>query len=327
MRLREFLSPAKVLWGFLVILFAASILVVDGSGNSNLVFTSRAYAVEKNNIALSGTGQQATKKFNLKSGLAVFTMKHTGSSNFAINLLDSSGESVDLLVNEIGSFSGKKALGIPADGQYLLDVTADGPWSVTISQSTPGSPESVPQTFSGKSQDVSPFFSVGEGLATFKMSHNGDSNFIITLLDSSGNDVELLVNEIGKFNGSKAIQIPTTGTYLLDIQANGPWTIKVSGEKPSAKDLAKSTNGDNGEDEGCFIATAAYGDPNAPDINKLRKFRDEKMLTNSEGRNLVNTYYRYGPVGAKFISKRPVARFLTKELLIRPVTNFVSLIS
>lgn len=61
-------------------------------------------------------------------------MNHTGSSNFAIWLIDSNGDKVELLVNEIGVFDGSKAVGIALTGDYLLDVTASSNWSVNITQ-------------------------------------------------------------------------------------------------------------------------------------------------------------------------------------------------
>ena len=39
------------------------------------------------------------------------------------------------------------------------------------------------------------------------MTHDGDSNFAIELLDNAGNTADLLVNEIGAFGGIKAIGV------------------------------------------------------------------------------------------------------------------------
>lgn len=83
-------------------------------------------------INLSGTGQQATSKFHLTKGLKIFKMTHDGSGNFAIWLIDSNGNKVYLLVNEIGSFNGSKAEQIRLEGDYLLDIAANGNWTVTI---------------------------------------------------------------------------------------------------------------------------------------------------------------------------------------------------
>jgi hypothetical protein len=46
-------------------------------------------------------------------------------------------------------------------------------------------------------------------------------------MDKIGNREELLVNEIGDFDGSKAIGISRSGIYLLDISADGAWTASV----------------------------------------------------------------------------------------------------
>jgi len=87
---------------------------------------------KKEPFKINGVGQQATEKFTLNKGLAVFKMTHNGSSNFSVKLLDEQGDYIDLLVNEIGSFEGSKAVKIPQNGIYLLDIQADGSWTIII---------------------------------------------------------------------------------------------------------------------------------------------------------------------------------------------------
>ena len=82
----------------------------------------------------SGQGQEATRVFRLNRGLARFSLAHTGDRNFIVWLLDSRGDEVDLLVNEIGPFNGSAALGIEQAGQYLLTVDADGAWEIVVTQ-------------------------------------------------------------------------------------------------------------------------------------------------------------------------------------------------
>ncbi len=70
---------------------------------------------------------------------------------------------------------------------------------------------------------------------------------------------------------------------------------------------------------GCFIATAAYGTSTAAEIDTLRDFRDEVLLQNSLGSQLVTLYYEVSPPLADFISEHDVLRTLVRELLVEPV--------
>jgi hypothetical protein len=183
---------------------------------------------DKPAIALSGQGQEASEIFTLKKGLAIFNMKYSGTSNFIIWLLDSNGDKVGLLANEIGAFNGAQALEIPGPGDYILDVDADGPWTVDIAQPETQTAQGTPASFKGAGKQVSPFLMLKPGLTIFKMTHDGESNFIVTLLDSNGRLVELLTNVIGTFDGSKAVGIQKSGIYCLNIVADGEWNIEVS---------------------------------------------------------------------------------------------------
>jgi len=83
-------------------------------------------------LTLSGAGQKTSEIFYLNTGITRFKMKHDGNRNFAIVLYNANGEYTDLLVNTIGSFDGSKATSISKAGLYLLDITADGNWEVSI---------------------------------------------------------------------------------------------------------------------------------------------------------------------------------------------------
>jgi hypothetical protein len=56
---------------------------------------------------------------------------------------------------------------------------------------------------------------------------------------------------------------------------------------------------------GCFIASAAYDTPMVAEIQILREFRDEYLLTNPLGQALVNIYYSVSPPVAEFIAEYP----------------------
>ena len=80
---------------------------------------------------------------------------------------------------------------------------------------------------SGRGDDVKSFTATGSGLRIFTMSHTGAHNFAVVLKDSGGNYITLLANEIGSYSGKKSERL-TSGTYYLDITADGAWTIDIS---------------------------------------------------------------------------------------------------
>jgi hypothetical protein len=60
-------------------------------------------------------------------------------------------------------------------------------------------------------------------------------NFIVTLLDENGERVgsglvkPSIVNEIGNTDGSQTVNIPSSGVYVVNVQASdmGPWTVEI----------------------------------------------------------------------------------------------------
>jgi len=65
-------------------------------------------------------------------------------------------------------------------------------------------------------------------------------------------------------------------------------------------------------DEGCFVATAAYGADWVAEVLVLRKFRDQYLLKSLPGRRFVAWYYRHGPAAAAWLQEhaflKPVVR-------------------
>lgn len=83
-----------------------------------------------------------------------------------------------------------------------------------------------PLTFSGTGAQVTDPIEFSAGLALFELSHQGESNFIVYLIDGSGEE-DLVISEIGAVDVSQGIRVPESGTYRLNIDADGPWTIQV----------------------------------------------------------------------------------------------------
>ncbi len=66
----------------------------------------------------------------------------------------------------------------------------------------------------------------------------------------------------------------------------------------------------------CFIATAAYGTPMAKEVQTLREFRDEYLLSNSMGQAFVDFYYRVSPPIAEFITEHPSLKPIARAGLV-----------
>jgi hypothetical protein len=82
-------------------------------------------------IYLKGHGNDVQSWNVTETGLKIFTMHHTGDRNFAITLKDENGKYIALLANEVGDYSGKKSERLII-GKYVLEITADGDWTVGI---------------------------------------------------------------------------------------------------------------------------------------------------------------------------------------------------
>lgn len=71
------------------------------------------------------------------------------------------------------------------------------------------------------------------------------------------------------------------------------------------------------DSDGCFIATAVYGDYDHPQVLKLRHFRDSTLRKSLLGRCFISFYYSVGPHLAILPSKSTKVRSLLRALFDR----------
>jgi hypothetical protein len=138
------------------------------------------------------------------------------SSNFIVWTYDPGNNPVDLLVNVLDPYTGSVL--VNADGASVAEfvITATGPWTIRV--------RDIGQAASGNS-----FSGSGDSVVTTVSPPNsvhitmgGADNNIVWAYDGNGSPLDLLVNEIGPYDG--VVPVPN-GTMILGIQSSGAWSI------------------------------------------------------------------------------------------------------
>lgn len=171
--------------------------------------------------SFSGSGQEVREGISVEGGLTVVEATHDGESNFQVSL-EGGSEFGELFVNQIGDFDGAQA-NLVDEGEYILDVNADGNWDVTIRQPRAVEGEQLPVSISGEGARVyGPVQFEGTGIAAGE--HSGESNFQVQIYPMEGLFGELVFNEIGEVDGETSYSFDEIG--WIDINADGEWSLE-----------------------------------------------------------------------------------------------------
>lgn len=174
-------------------------------------------------IRLSGRGDDVVR-LDKPDVPAIITLTHSGSSNFVVTTYDGSGNRIDLLVNEIGSYEGTRPLDFGAtELTERLEIQADGSWAVLVEPISAAKTIRVPTSNTSGQGDMVLLLS-GSSPDTAEISHSGESNFVV---QAYGNSRRLLVNEIGNYSGS--VIVPQD-TLVLEVVADGRWQLAITGQ-------------------------------------------------------------------------------------------------
>ncbi|MEQ9093198.1 MAG: hypothetical protein RLN63_03765, partial [Miltoncostaeaceae bacterium] len=177
---------------------------------------------------VEGSGSRVITAEIGSDGPVVVEASHRGGSNFVVEFV---GNGLDeLLVNEIGTYSGTSVVPEAFSGRYRIAIDADGPWSVRYRQPEPqGDEPTLLRAFSGEGPQVLQVRSTEDLDPIIAARGSGGSNFIVELVAYGGavTGRELLFNEIGPFQGETLTSVPA-GDYLLNLDAEGPWTVRFS---------------------------------------------------------------------------------------------------
>jgi hypothetical protein len=102
------------------------------------------------------------------------------------------------------------------------------------------------------------------------------------------------------------------------VKDNTGWGLKAS------KDYVERLEGGNSRPgkKGCFIATACYGDYDAPEVRQLRLYRDQVLSASMAGRLLINVYYRCAPPLARWLSRSEHRRQWVRYWVLGPLLRW-----
>jgi hypothetical protein len=127
-------------------------LSVEASGAWQVEFSQPDWkSGDRAPISLRGPGDYVAGPIELQAGRVDFTLVHSGTGNFVVDLVKPDGALVDNIANERGSFRGTKRLGVRAGGApgaepglHGLFVTADGDWTISVQAEAVATPTPQP---------------------------------------------------------------------------------------------------------------------------------------------------------------------------------------
>ena len=95
------------------------------------------------------------------------------------------------------------------------------------------------------------------------------------------------------------------------------------GKNTAARSPTSSRASQAAKSGGCFVATAASGDPFAPEVIALSAFRDDVLLTTRIGRVFVHLYHAVSPAIAGVIARSSARRRFAMVVIVKPAVWLV----
>ncbi|MCB9047797.1 MAG: hypothetical protein H6556_00095 [Lewinellaceae bacterium] len=91
----------------------------------------------------------------------------------------------------------------------------------------------------------------------------------------------------------------------------------IEGIRSQISMLAKRVQVSRSKNEGCYIATMAYGDYDHPQVKVLREFRDSVLQKSATGRWMIKMYYHYSPNLVDYMKDKKAVNRMIRNVLDR----------
>lgn len=129
----------------------------------------------------------------------------------------------------------------------------------------------------------------------------------------------LLLLNLGELYESKG-QTANARTIFMKVleRAENPVDDIDSDVRKSIENRIQETKSQEKKKSGCFIATAVYGNENAPEVENLRRFRDQLLVRSCVGRAFIIFYYLVSPTIARLIEPSEPIKSLIRTIVLRP---------
>ena len=195
---------------------------------------------------------------SLAAGITVLRAQHNGTGNFIVNTFvpDDGYSPADaftqsqttdnaLVYDVIGSYKGGSVVVTALNAPYYLAVNASAAWQVSVEQPLPETVAATQGTsFSSKGQDITPYFTLPDGIAQIALQADKSSaitGFLYHLDDLGGEAIQ--AGEMGHtgaiffFNDpanqvSYPINLPDDGPYVFfvtnDLHDTTAWTVSFA---------------------------------------------------------------------------------------------------
>lgn len=111
-------------------------------------------------------------------------------------------------------------------GSLLGSVNGNRPERRTTRLPTPVSTPRIFK-FDGRGDNTITLTKGAYGRVDLSVSHRGESNFIVEVLDANGDLEDLVINEIGDYDGNRSISLDE-GEYIIQITADGNWVLTAT---------------------------------------------------------------------------------------------------
>jgi hypothetical protein len=174
-------------------------------------------------IVIEGSGDAVVDVERPDDPSIIHITGNAASRHFAVTSYGSDGQRLDLLVNTTSPYDGKKPLDfLVGEHATRFEVSATGPWTISILPLTAAQVLRVPGSIEGRGDDVVFLTGNTPDLATIV---GNDSSRHFAVREYGSGRPGLLVNTTDPYQGTVPLN---TDTLILVISAVGDWAIDVT---------------------------------------------------------------------------------------------------